>query len=65
MSKQNLTFKLVAFTDAAGKYDAEAYRCGNEDNFYVDDNLSDDHISHCNPDQSTTLSELEIGRAHV
>ena len=58
MSKQNLTFKLVAFTDAAGKYDAEAYRCGNEDNFYVDDNLSDDLISHCNPDQSTTLSEL-------
>ena len=58
MSKHNQTFKLVAYTDAAGKYDAEAYRCGNEDNFYVDDNLSDDLISHCNPDQPTTLSEL-------
>ena len=58
MSKQQVTFKLVAFTDAAGKYDSAAYRSGNEDNFYVDDDLSDNLISHCIPDKLTTLSEL-------
>ena len=58
MNTQNITFRLLAYTDAAGKYDAQAYRCGNEDNFYVDDNLADNLISHCNPDQPTTLSDV-------
>lgn len=38
----NIQFQLVAFTDAAGKYTPGAYLDGNEDNFYIDDDLSDE-----------------------
>lgn len=36
----SMTFKLVAYTDAAGKYNPDAYLNGNEDNFYTDADLS-------------------------
>ena len=42
MNKQNISFRLVAFTDAAGKYSPQAFRSGNEDNFFVDDDLTDE-----------------------
>lgn len=36
----SISYRLVAFTDAAGKYTPEAFRSGNEDNFYVKYDLS-------------------------
>lgn len=54
---KKVTFRMVAYTDAAGKFDDSAYLNGNEDNFYVDDNLSDDIPAHCAPNQEITLSE--------
>ncbi len=45
-----IKFRMVAYTGAAGKYDPTAPMNGNEDNFYVDDNLSDDLPSHCEQD---------------
>ena len=38
---QNISLRLVAFTDAAGKYSPEAFRGGNEDNFFVSDDLAE------------------------
>ena len=57
MSSQNIKFKIVAYTDAAGKNDPDAFRSGNEDNFYVDDNLDDEQLNHCTPDTLTSLSD--------
>lgn len=54
---KQITFQLAAFTAAAGKYDPNAPNAGNEDNFYVDDNLSDDLINHCVADAKIQLSE--------
>lgn len=36
----SIQFQLVAYTDAAGKYNPEAYLNGNEDNFFTDADLS-------------------------
>lgn len=55
--KKQITFRMVAYTDAAGKYTENALRNGNEDNFYVDDDLGDDTPNHCQPDEVTSLSE--------
>lgn len=55
--KKQISFRMVAYTDAAGKYTEGACRNGNEDNFYVDDNLADEDPSHCSPDEITRLSE--------
>lgn len=55
--KKEITFRMVAYTDAAGKYTDGACRNGNEDNFYVDDNLADDDPAHCSPDEVTQLSK--------
>ena len=55
--KKQISFRMVAYTDAAGKYTEGACRNGNEDNFYVDDNLADEDPSHCSPDEVTRLSE--------
>lgn len=43
-TKSIISFRLVAYTDAAGKYSPDAYRCGNEDNFFVSD-LTDDDLA--------------------
>ena len=37
-----MKIKLVAYTDAAGRYNPDLVNEGNEDNFYVDDDLTDD-----------------------
>lgn len=42
MAVKSITLRLVAFSDAAGKYEPDAPLNGNEDNFFVDDDLSDD-----------------------
>lgn len=54
--KNTIIFRLVAYTDAAGKYTEGACRNGNEDNFYVDDNLEDDKPAQHSPDELTKLS---------
>lgn len=54
---KQLQFRMAAYTDAAGKYNPDAERSGNEDSFYVDDNLGDEIPSHCVADEVTTLSE--------
>lgn len=48
---------MVAYTGAAGKYDPQAPMSGNEDNFYVDDNLSDNIPSHCSADDIIDMNE--------
>lgn len=53
----NIKFRMVAYTGAAGKYDPQAPMSGNEDNFYVDDNLSDDIPSHCNADEIIEMND--------
>lgn len=51
---------MVAWTDAAGKYNPEAPFDGNEDNFYVDDNLGDETPSHFVADKTSVLSECGL-----
>lgn len=58
--KKRITFRMHAFSDAAGKYNPDAVRGGNEDNFYVDDNLSDEIPGHCEPDKVTELCDLGL-----
>ena len=59
MSKrQNISFRVVSYTDAAGKYSAEAFRSGNEDNFYVDDDLTDDTTNRVDQDEVLQLGEF-------
>ncbi len=55
--KSKIQFKLAAYSDAAGKYNPQAYNNGNEDCFYVDDNLSDNQSNHFVPDQIINLSD--------
>lgn len=57
MSK-NITFRLAAYTKAAGKFDPNAPNKGNEDNFYLDDDVSDENLSHYETDTVTNLSSL-------
>lgn len=57
MSK-NITFRLAAYTKAAGKFDPNAPNKGNEDNFYLDDDVSDENLSHYETDVVTNLSSL-------
>lgn len=54
---KQITFKLVAYSAAAGKYDPQSPNLGNEDNFYVDDNLSDTIMSNFTPDNLVQMSE--------
>ncbi len=55
---QNISFRLVSYTDAAGKYSPEAFRSGNEDNFYVDDDLTDNTTNRVAQDEVLQLGEL-------
>lgn len=57
MAKKSITFRLVAYSEAAGKYNPAAPREGNEDNFYIDDDLSDDQPGNCQPDKIVTMSD--------
>lgn len=56
--KNKISFRLVAYTDAAGKYSAEAVRSGNEDNFFVDDDLTDNTTNKVAQDEVIQLSDL-------
>lgn len=55
-----LKFRMVAYTGAAGKYDPDAPMCGNEDNFYVDDDLSNDITGHCDADKAIVMNDCGI-----
>lgn len=55
---QNISFQLVAYTDAAGKYSPEAYRSGNEDNFYVVYDVADNPAGNVSHDEILQLGEL-------
>lgn len=57
MSTKSITFRLIAYSEAAGKYNPDAPREGNEDNFYIDDDLSDDKSGNCQPDKIVTMSD--------
>lgn len=59
MKKKNkISFRLVAYTDAAGKFSPEAFRSGNEDNFYVDDDLTDNTANKVAQDEVIQLGDL-------
>lgn len=55
---KSITFKTVSYTDAGGKFNKDAYLNGNEDNFFVDDDLSDDTISKAHQDETIKLGTL-------
>ncbi|MDE6648974.1 MAG: protein phosphatase 2C domain-containing protein [Muribaculaceae bacterium] len=55
---QNISFRLVSYTDAAGKYSPNAFRSGNEDNFFVDDDLTDDTTNRAAQDEILQLGAL-------
>ena len=57
MSSKNITFRIVAYSDAAGKFNPAAPLNGNEDNFYFDDDLSDDAPIRCQADTELPLSD--------
>ena len=57
MSKQNITFRLAAYSLPAGKYNPDAPLNGNEDNFYVDDDLADDVLGRCRADEVINMGE--------
>ena len=57
-SKNKILFRLVAYTDAAGKFNENAVRNGNEDNFYIDDDLTDDITNHAAQDEAIQLGKL-------
>lgn len=59
-NENNIKFRLVAYTDAAGKFTPEAARGGNEDNFFVDDNLEADTSSQMKQDEVINLSSLGV-----
>lgn len=58
MSQQVITYRVAAISDAAGKYNPEAPFNGNEDNFYVDDNLSDGVAGRCRTDEVLKMGPL-------
>lgn len=58
MSVKNISLKLVAYSDAAGKYDPNAPLNGNEDNFMVDADLSDSVAYLTGVDEAIAMSDL-------
>ena len=56
--RQNISFRLVSYTDAAGKYSPDAFRSGNEDNFYVDYDLTDETTNRVSQDEVLHLGDL-------
>jgi len=57
MANKKIIFRLTAFSAAAGKYNPEAPLDGNEDNFYVDDDLNDNILGRFQTDEDITMSE--------
>lgn len=60
MKQQKISFKLVAYTDAAGKYSPDAFRSGNEDNFYVSDDLANSSAHNVSQDEIIQLGNLGV-----
>lgn len=58
--KSKIIFKMVAYTDAAGKFSTDAPRNGNEDNFFFAYDLSKDAPSKGEPDSDTLLSDCGL-----
>lgn len=58
MSKNRISFRLVSYTDAAGKSSPEAIRNGNEDNFYVDFDLSKATVTKDSQDEEIQLGDF-------
>lgn len=58
--KSNIIFRMVAYTDAAGKFSVDAPRNGNEDNFFFAYDLSKDAPSKGEPDVDTQMSECGL-----
>lgn len=58
--KSKIIFKMVAYTDAAGKFSANAPRNGNEDNFFFAYDLSKDTPYKGEPDADTMLSDCGL-----
>lgn len=58
MATKTINLRLVAYSDAAGKFDAQAPLNGNEDNFYVDDDISDDISGPTRLDTPVALSPM-------
>lgn len=56
MAAKHITIRLVAYSDAAGKYEPDTPLNGNEDNFYIDDDLLDDIAGPQRTDTPVTLS---------
>ena len=56
--KSNIIFRMVAYTDAAGKFSVDATRNGNEDNFFFAYDLSKDAPSEGEPDVDTPMSAV-------
>lgn len=54
---ERIIFRMAAWTDAAGKYDPNAPLEGNEDNYYIDDDLGDNTPSHWVADEDIMLSD--------
>lgn len=60
MKSKKIQFRMHAWSDAAGKYNPEAVRDGNEDNFYVDDDLGDGLPGHCESDIIKTMGDYGL-----
>ena len=58
--KNNITFRMLAYTDPAGKKTIGAVREGNEDNYYADDDLSDNKPGSFVADQVVEMSEYGL-----
>lgn len=58
IQNNKISFRLVAYTDAAGKFSPDAVRNGNEDNFYVDENLTDNSTNKVARDEIIQLGYL-------
>lgn len=56
----NIIFRMVAYTDAAGKFSVDAPRNGNEDNFFFAYDLSKDAPSKGEPDVNTPMSDCGL-----
>lgn len=57
MSEKRITFRLAAYTDPAGKWSEAAPKKGNEDDLFVDSDLSSDVQGSFIADRETVLSD--------
>lgn len=58
MARKEIIIQLQAYSDAAGKYDPNAPLMGNEDNWFVDDDLSDDIPGRFKAGKDVVLSDV-------